>query len=654
MVTSNWQNDPAGRVRNISLAPNPKNALFPLFEAVMNSIHAIEERFGRDQISNGVIEIGLIRGEDICTGFTIRDNGIGFNTVNVDSFTRMDSQTKVAIGGKGVGRLLWLKVLKEAHVTSTYCDEGSVKTIDFDFCLDAPLKGMSTEANGDPNQIGTLINLHPYYDEYARQIPKKMLTVANRILAHFISYFVNISHPNISISDNSDTINLFDQFTESIARDKDYTFSMELSAAKADLTLHCFLLPKSISDDEKSTNALYLGANGRAVKRFDMDAVLGLKAIDGKYAFLGYVESIVLDDAVNETRTEFSLSDDEVEAIVDEAKAKVREFLAPELEKIRERQTKMIISLRQEHPRFLSVAREPTEVANDLHYATQSQEEIYLELSRKSLRDYQRRKGGFRSSVNKRLPDIQAKAKEYVDGLKGESLSSLAEYVMKRKLILEVFEESLKFKQIDTQKSEYEDVLHDIICPLKSTSDDLNYEDHNLWIIDDRLAFYTYFNSDIPMKKQVEDPDSPLSRPDISVFDLGLGFQNSDVSTPITIIEFKRPKINNYTLENNPITQVRRYVESLRHAGQAIKFDGTPLRTIEEKTPFTCHIIADMTPSLLDVMKALGQFHKRAGSNTYYSWDTTYAIFIEITSFKDLLESAKSRNMAFFERISLI
>jgi hypothetical protein len=59
-VTQNWQNDPAGRVRNISLAPNTKNALFPLFEAVMNSIHAIEERFGKDAISQGIIEVTVI------------------------------------------------------------------------------------------------------------------------------------------------------------------------------------------------------------------------------------------------------------------------------------------------------------------------------------------------------------------------------------------------------------------------------------------------------------------------------------------------------------------------------------------------------------------------------------------------------------------
>jgi hypothetical protein len=66
---SNWDSDPEGRIKNLSLAPNTKNALFPLFEAVMNSTHAIEERFGRDQVSKGEIDIQVIRSDGDCIGY---------------------------------------------------------------------------------------------------------------------------------------------------------------------------------------------------------------------------------------------------------------------------------------------------------------------------------------------------------------------------------------------------------------------------------------------------------------------------------------------------------------------------------------------------------------------------------------------------------
>ena len=64
MTTKNWESDPAGRVKNLSLAPNAKNSLYPLFEAVMNSINAIEERFGKDKLTSGKIDIVIHEDDD--------------------------------------------------------------------------------------------------------------------------------------------------------------------------------------------------------------------------------------------------------------------------------------------------------------------------------------------------------------------------------------------------------------------------------------------------------------------------------------------------------------------------------------------------------------------------------------------------------------
>jgi len=109
MSKTSWLSDPLGRINNISLAPNSKNSLLPLFEAIMNSIHAIEEKYGRDEISRGVIDIEVLRNhEQSAIGFTIKDNGIGFDQGNMESFRKSDSRKKIKFGGKGVGRLLWL------------------------------------------------------------------------------------------------------------------------------------------------------------------------------------------------------------------------------------------------------------------------------------------------------------------------------------------------------------------------------------------------------------------------------------------------------------------------------------------------------------------------------------------------------------------
>jgi Histidine kinase-, DNA gyrase B-, and HSP90-like ATPase len=114
-----------GRISNISLAPSPNNALAPLFEAITNAIQAVEDQFGIDHIAKGRIDVEVLRpriDQAKPSGFTIRDNGIGFNDANLDSFFTSDSRYKLAKGGKGVGRFLWLKVFQKAHVSSRYED----------------------------------------------------------------------------------------------------------------------------------------------------------------------------------------------------------------------------------------------------------------------------------------------------------------------------------------------------------------------------------------------------------------------------------------------------------------------------------------------------------------------------------------------------
>ena len=87
-------------------------ALLPLFEAVVNAIQAIEERFGNNMDSG---EIKVIvhrtaqaelpwgeqesRKEPEIVSFEIIDNGIGFNNKNLDSFKTVASSYKEKKGG---------------------------------------------------------------------------------------------------------------------------------------------------------------------------------------------------------------------------------------------------------------------------------------------------------------------------------------------------------------------------------------------------------------------------------------------------------------------------------------------------------------------------------------------------------------------------
>ena len=110
-----------GRIKNFNL---PKNQpLIPLFEAIVNSIHAIDERKKLGEDFNAYITIKIIRSNQMSfdanelapiSSFEIIDNGVGFNEENLNSFMESDSTYKAAIGGKGVGRFSWQ--IGRAHV----------------------------------------------------------------------------------------------------------------------------------------------------------------------------------------------------------------------------------------------------------------------------------------------------------------------------------------------------------------------------------------------------------------------------------------------------------------------------------------------------------------------------------------------------------
>src|SRR5512133_3777206 len=122
MAKRDLRTDLHGRVKNLRL--RGRDAQQPLFEAISNSFHAIENA----KRKKGTIQVRLIRDPDQrilstsdateiatanVTAIEISDNGEGFTDENFESFLTLDSQRKAPIGGKGVGRLSWLKFFEE-------------------------------------------------------------------------------------------------------------------------------------------------------------------------------------------------------------------------------------------------------------------------------------------------------------------------------------------------------------------------------------------------------------------------------------------------------------------------------------------------------------------------------------------------------------
>ncbi|WP_208862406.1 ATP-binding protein [Bosea lupini] len=102
-------------VKRIARLPKPANvadALQPLFEAISNAIHSTQARFLETVAAEGrvTVTVQTDRKKEAVTAI-VEDNGLGLNEKNWEAFITTDTDNKIEIGGKGVGRLMWLDCL---------------------------------------------------------------------------------------------------------------------------------------------------------------------------------------------------------------------------------------------------------------------------------------------------------------------------------------------------------------------------------------------------------------------------------------------------------------------------------------------------------------------------------------------------------------
>ena len=111
---------------------------------------------------------------------------------------------------------------------------------------------------------------------------------------------------------------------------------------------------------------------------------------------------------------------------------------------------------------------------------------------------------------------LKEKVDEYTKFVTDQKRGALTEYVTRRRAVIDLFEKFLEYKDGEKQNYQKEDVIHRLICPMRVDSSSLEIEDHNLWLLDDRLAFYHFFASDKPIQSYtaVDEKD----RPDLAFF----------------------------------------------------------------------------------------------------------------------------------------
>lgn len=661
-----------GRIRNCSLPAT--RALLPLHEALVNSLHSLEAaRRERPEIQITLIRDGqqslvpeLPDSLPPITAFCVEDNGVGFTDENFESFRTSDSVYKMQKGGKGVGRFNWLVAFEDVRISSVYeAGSGERRKRQFRFSLDGITEHEDSEASPSA-AFATQVKIQGFKDPWRLRCPKRLETIGIRTLEHVMSWFVFGIAPRIVFRDGQDALDLEDLWRDSFAGQTQRQ-SFDLKGERFEIDHIRYYNPRA--DD---THTLHLCANGREVKSSPLQEVVPplprtLTDSNGTYYWKTFVSSRYLDRNVSENRTRFLLPETKPEArsmfeeeeaeisipeVKDEVASRLRELLKDEIASSTDaalrRVERYVDETAPQYKLLLKYAREP--LANLSPELTERELENELHRLRYL---FERQHRQHRERILKAHGVESSEYEKFITEQNDLGIADLARYVHHRKVIIELLERALQTD--DTDKYRRESVVHNLIFPMRASSDEIDFDSQNLWLIDDRLTYHYYLASDREFKKQDINNIQDEDRPDLLIYNrnfaLTEGPQDGFISS-VVIIEFKRPMRADYHDEDdNPFNQVYRYAGNKIRRGGAKTRKGRPI-TIPENILIYCYIIADLTPQLHERCR-FHSFTPSPHGDGYYNFNPSLQTYTEVISYDKLLSDAKKRNRAFFDKLRL-
>lgn len=662
-----------GRVNNIKL--NKTKVLLPVFEAVVNSFEAIEDcNAGSSSYINMKVErdtsqTQIADGEHSefpISGFIVEDNGIGFNDNNYESFQTSDTLFKQSRGGKGVGRFLWLKAFDKVNIRSVFEKNSSLFKREFAFFLtddDIPTAQPEKIVNGTKSTVVHLIGLK---SEYREDCPKKLNTIAIRMIEHCLSFFLRPECPRVLLTDGETSINLNEEFNRYV-KEHSVTEQFEIKGKQFNI-LHL-----KVQSAEGRGHGIHYCANKRDVT-FELlrskipNLSKKIKEDDGKsYWYLGYVSGDYLDQCVNPERTDFDMTEEnpfgypdvissnELSSAVTEL---VKIHLDDHLKKVNQEKVKKIERFVQNNAiEYRPLLKHKPDVLESISPDV-SEDKIELELhKRQSDFEIELKKQGQdilsdKPQSTKDLPIYKKKLTTFIEKVNDVGRSKLADYIVHRRVILEILGNNLKYDK--ESKYELEEAIHEIVFPLRATSDDVGADQQNLWLIDEKLAYHFFLASEKALKQVEPAKSDGTKKPDLIIFNRPFAFVDEDVPYgSIVIVEFKRPGRDDYSdhdLEKNPIAQVYNYIDIIRK-GEAKDKAGQELAT-QKNIPFYGYIIADMTKSLRRLAENASLI-RTPDNMGYYGYNQNRDAYIEIISYQKLVADAQKRNQILFKKLNL-
>ncbi len=487
-----------------------------IFEAITNAIHANATSI--DCILNSIDnpikteETEIVRKK--VNTIIIRDNGDGLHNENYDSFCKYRTEYKKAMGCKGVGRFVFLKLYNNAIFTSSLVSTQEVKSFKFDFNFDTDnIKSEPSEVLKNQTEV-KLTSLSESYLNFDKHIDKRieldLEAIKEKVLLNLIPTLFFYKKKGVEIS-----ICFIDQTTseKTLIEPKDIPDFKERNFIVKDREGREFefTLNHRIENIDGKLNAYYC-ANNRTVCEFsEKDLKLNFP-----YGYSGFLllESTYFNSRVNHERNDFDIKPLRTDAfttlswdlINDELKKLVTDLVKEGIPETTEINKTKIKEIHEERPYLIN-------------YIDETDIEIAGFMDKKKLIDNAKKK--FDTAKEKIL--ATAGKEEYTDTELYEAIeltqNELVSYIHDRVLVIE------RLKKLIDKKEKVEKIIHNLFMEMRTEDDYYAVGKNNLWLLDDRYTTYSYAASDKRIKEVLKgideengDTDILDDKPDLSLF----------------------------------------------------------------------------------------------------------------------------------------
>lgn len=667
---------------------NKSEVFLPLYESIVNSIISLDKVDREEKYVEVIIERNAetqtpnLFGRNVGTikDITIIDNGQGFTEANFESFKSPYGQMNKKYGCKGIGRFTILAMFEKMEITSIYEEDGKCIKRTFEFDADNEITNEKKDVLEEKRPAQTKVILRNCNNpELISGTAKNTEEIAKGIMEHCFIYYLCGTLPTINVGEkNSEggmtSLSVNDLFShESKEKEKDLLI--------VDQTFHLYVV-KSDKTTSRKYNYVSLCANSRVVGNkknlAEVDSLYTYPITEGSESkFIDvYVVSNYLDQHVNSARTAFKIPEKIEEAIKypDQEEEISIERIFKEIAKE--------ISTMYETYAVETKKRNIEEVKNYItttspEYTSFLLRDDILEAMPPNLSDDKKEAylHGVAYTENKKITEkiekfIQLREvneeeiNNIIETIKKRSAydaDKLVAYISRRKAIISLFEKMLEMKE--NGKYELESMIHNLIFPMGLTNESVNYQYHNLWLLDDRFSTFRFIASDRSITsfsqiKSSKEPDIVMINDDHLLVNNAISYGDKEMGEvgTMVIFEFKRPGDTAHQKKKTDMRWefselVEDYFDDFLYGNEKQKKNWKGQKVdVSLNTPKFGYVVMDEMPKQLIEYNLSHQWRKTP-FGSYYKINPDQNLHIEAMDFHTLLRNAKERNNPFFDHL---